>query len=396
MDCLPEELLRQILVGHLQNDDGSVIPTLSSLGVRFYRACSVNSQWKAILTDEYTPRRVSVAVSFNELEEKLLPIFTEESSDSKASNRNSTFPRVLETLLGRIDLLGSGYTCLDGTAFSAALHTLCQQPNAIQTLSIDAPDCWRSKVAFDCRSIEGLGLLEELRVRNFKDLMGMECLPSGLKVLDIKYGELYQRDVLSSHGCSILDIPPHLKHLKKLCVCKEGTIGVIARQLLQQVQEVTLEAKFLLVAVDTLDESIVSLFKNPFLEGAYVPPHILADWTMIEASHRATDLTCSQLLEKISNSGRLHRLRIKEEANSIKVVPADPYNEREMLQWIASISEHQSQLLFGMNGVELRDRLDLLLAMKRRSGMDVSKLLGVDIHIDDQLVEFTVCGSGEG
>ncbi len=95
---------------------------------------------------------------------------------------------------------------------------------------------------------------------------------------------------------------------------------------------------------------------------------VLGDWDMIEASHRATDLTCSQMLEQIARQSTLRRLRIVEEAGSIKVVPVEDGDEIRSLSWVSSISEHQSQLMYGLSGSEFQDRRDLLLAAKLRRG----------------------------
>ena len=171
-----------------------------------------------------------------------------------------------------------------------------------------------------------------------------------------------------------MDLPGHLRQLEHVRVEKKGTVGIVARQLLEQCREVEVVCKYLLVAVSVVDEAdrgIVELFRNPFVEGRYVPPHVLADWDMIEASHRATDLTCSEFLNQLGGErrpGTLRLLSILEEANSIKIIPAHPGEECESLRWVSSISEHQQQLLFGFSVEEFQSRADLLVAAKARRG----------------------------
>lgn len=111
---------------------------------------------------------------------------------------------------------------------------------------------------------------------------------------------------------------------------------------------------------------------------------------MIEASHRATDVTCSQLLEQIARAPRLKRLRIRfqrSEEASVKVIPTTRGEEVESLQWVSSISSHQSQLLFGFNGEEFRGRLDVLVGVKSRRGVAceaLKRLRVVDVDVMEQ------------
>jgi hypothetical protein len=113
---------------------------------------------------------------------------------------------------------------------------------------------------------------------------------------------------------------------------------------------------------------------------------------MIEASHRATDLTCTQMLEQIARQNTLRRLRIVEEAGSIKVVPVRYQDEIVSLSWVSSISEHQSQLMYGLSGSEFQDRRDLLLAAKIRRGADCGwlKRLHIATSEESNLCEFEV------
>jgi hypothetical protein len=113
---------------------------------------------------------------------------------------------------------------------------------------------------------------------------------------------------------------------------------------------------------------------------------VLSDWDMIEASHRATDLTCSQMLEQLAERQNvLRRLRIVEEAGSIKVVPAEDGDEIPSLTFVSSISEHQSQLMYGLSGSEFQERRDLLLAAKLRRGAhaELQKLNRLNIVTSD-------------
>lgn len=404
MDALPEELLRLILVKFLSlsaEEDGrrtgttsragTTSTTLSTVAKRFAHGCSTSRDFRAILMDTYTPQQISVAITFDELA-VLTQYLSTLADPRRARPGTSSARRLFETWVGELELLGDPHVQQTTKIFSTTLDEFSAVPNALKRLHITAPEHWRSEV-FECDVLEGLSGLEELTIHKFKDVHMMRQLPRSLKRLDIGYGGIFHRDVLSSHGISILDLPQHLE-LEHLRVSKRGTVGVVLRQLLEQTATVEVDCKYLLigVTVEDPDGAIVSLFRNPFLEGRYVPPHVLADWDMIEASHRATDLTCSQMLEQIARAHLLRRLRVSEEAGSVKVVPVSEGDEMASLRWVSSISEHQSQLMFGLSGSEFQARRDVLLGTKLRRGAACGWLKRLEIVCpeDDSWCEFLV------
>eukprot|EP00890_Picochlorum_soloecismus_P002509 jgi/Picsp_1/3259/NSC_06099-R1_hypothetical protein CHLNCDRAFT_58449 [Chlorella variabilis] len=153
--------------------------------------------------------------------------------------------------------------------------------------------------------------------------------------------------------------------LEYLEVRKSGTLGLITRQLVDQCKTVQVDALYLLLGVTVTDQELVQLYQRPYREGAYVPPHILGDWDAIETSHRAADSACTSLLEFLAHSPELESIQFGGMCSeSVKIVPALPQQELDMLLWISKITEQASSLLFGMSGIELMDRLIQLVQMR--------------------------------
>ena len=411
MDDLPEELIRLILVqalgGSEEGERTQRSAPISCIAKRFANASMTCKEFRAILMDTYTHETIGCRMTLDEL-----GVVVPRLRGQCTGEHGGALNRLFDTYIGRLDLIGAdddeddddddkddeeddddkddddelnaGTRRFSLPSFFTSLSALAAFSNVLEELSITAPERWRSR-SFDCRVVEDMGRLRSLTVHKFKDLDGMQRLPGSIRRLDVKFGQVFVPYLLSSHGISILDLPGHLQ-LEAVRVEKDGTVGLVARQLLEQCREVEVVCKYLLMAVSVVDEAergIVSIFRNPFLEGRYVPPHVLADWDMIEASHRATDLTCSEFIEQLGSSDRSEGLRlltIQEEANSIKVIPATPGDECESLRWVSSISEHQQQLLFGFSGEEFQARADLLLAAKARRGAECGHLRRVKIE----------------
>ncbi len=290
MDGLPEELLRLIMVKYLSLPAEEDVPTTSTTGTtsttsttncpplatvakRFACGCMTSKDLRTILVDTYTPQQVSVTITFDEM--AVLTRYLSTLEDPRRSPQAPSSARHLfATWVGGIDLIGGSHVHRTTKIFFTALEEFSAVPNALKRLHITAPEHWRSEV-FDCEVLGGLNGLEEIKIDRFNDLRMMRCLPSSVRRLEIGYGGIFDMDVLSSHGISILDLPSHLR-LEYLRVSKRGTVGIVLRQLLKQVATVEVDCKYLLVGVtvEDPDNSIVSLFRNPFLEGRYVPPHV--------------------------------------------------------------------------------------------------------------------------
>ena len=290
MDTLPEELLRLIMVEYLalpahtaqtahtahtaQTAQMAQTVSLSTLSRRFAHVCMVNKDLRKILMDTYTPRQVSVTLTFDELAHLNRYLSTLEDP-RRALPGPSSARRLFDTWVGGMDLVGEAHVHRSMKIFTTALEEFCTVvPNALKRLHITAPDHWRD-IEFDCEVLAELHGLEELRVDKFGDLFGMRYLPPSIRRLEVGYGGVFEVDVLSSHGISILNLPPHLE-LEYLRVTKRGTVGVVLRQLIGQAETVDIDCKYLLVGVtvEDPDNAIVSMFRSPFLVGRYVPPHV--------------------------------------------------------------------------------------------------------------------------
>ena len=293
MDTLPEELLRLIMVEYLalpahtahtaqraqraqtaQTAQRAQTVSLSTLSRRFAHVCMVNKDLRKILMDTYTPRQVSVTLTFDELAHLNRYLSTLEDP-RRALPGPSSARRLFDTWVGGMDLVGEAHVHRSMKIFTTALEEFCTVvPNALKRLHITAPDHWRD-MEFDCEVLAELHGLEELRVDKFGDLFGMRYLPPSIRRLEVGYGGVFEVDVLSSHGISILNLPPHLE-LEYLRVTKRGTVGVVLRQLIGQAETVDIDCKYLLVGVtvEDPDNAIVSMFRSPFLVGRYVPPHV--------------------------------------------------------------------------------------------------------------------------
>lgn len=177
-----------------------------------------------------------------------LHAFSDSSDTTETSgdlNWNDTEHR---SLLSQI--LGSG------------LDTIAQECQNLRRLTIVLPDAARDTSVFDSTWIGELSRLERLELRRFKDYQ-LDCLPVSLSSLVLEYGQVWVRDILSSHSISVLSLPEQCK-LEYLEVRKSGTLGLICRQLGDQCKTVHVDALYLLLGV-TVAGVYVSFSSNPFV-----------------------------------------------------------------------------------------------------------------------------------
>ena len=274
MEGLPHELLREVLVHYLSESESPLpLDTLAKRFTHWYATCQ---DFRSILLESYTPKQIAVSVEFDELPKvtTYLSLLRDPRRETPPELSQSSARRLFDTWIGELVLIGDRHTHRSMKIFSTALTEFAAFPNSLKRLHVTAPEHWRSEM-FDCEILEEMRCLEELKVDKFYDLSMMRSLPKTIRRLDIGYGEVFDMNVLTSHGISILDLPGDMQ-LDHLRVSKLGTVGLILSQLLKQTAEVEVDCKYLLVAVTVTDpdESIVSLFRNPFLEGRYVPPHV--------------------------------------------------------------------------------------------------------------------------
>lgn len=119
----------------------------------------------------------------------------------------------------------------------SCLHKLCE-------LSIDRCPAWTT---FTAGPLKKLTALTRLSVRGCHDY-SLDELPGSVRDLTLGYGEIWERDVLSSHGISIPVLPARLS-LEFLRLEKQGAIGLPMDLLWNSCVNIEVEAMFVLSAV---------------------------------------------------------------------------------------------------------------------------------------------------
>lgn len=118
----------------------------------------------------------------------------------------------------------------------------------LRRLRIELPEEARNIECFQSGWVQDLHMLKQLSLSKFREYQ-LENLPDSIDTLNIEYGEIWVRDVLSSHSISILTLPPQLKELRQLTVRKTGVVGIVATQLLKTCQRVEIHAMYTLLGV---------------------------------------------------------------------------------------------------------------------------------------------------
>eukprot|EP00889_Picochlorum_renovo_P004899 jgi/Picre1/31929/NNA_007277.t1 len=374
-NMLPQDVLGIILMKYVTKSEetlagmdgahGSV--SLSTLQKRLWTASSVCSSWRHSLKDSSCMGDIHIKLNIYEV---LMLCQPRDGESHQPAPPRSLFDFLHNTATGMVIIpcrnnQGAGemlqYT--NPSSFLQDVATLAPQLEFLQFLEVNLPDTWRNNSSFRAETIRSLKCLKELVLRKFT-LYDFEHLPGSLRHLTIEYGEIWEKDILTSHSISIVNIPSGI-FLETLSVKKIGVVGVITRQALHQVVHLNLDAMYVLMSVVVEDTELLDVFQRPYREGAYVPPHILGDWNAVETSHRATDAACTVLLESMGNSETLQSMTISGEgAHSLKIIPSLPGQEYRMLSWISSITEQASSLLYGMNGEEFQERLAALKMMR--------------------------------
>jgi len=369
MDAIPTELLSMILTMYISNSDQDDAVRLRELQNRILTASLVSKSWNKVLSDNLHDSSVHTVMDVNEVAHVVC-------------SRSSSLAERLFSRVGGLhvkDMPGEASSSSSSSVddYREVLPKILQGIRVISTfahhisyLNVELPEGCRNISSFDCSILEAFPRLKELHLKKFKTIENLKYhFPEHIKRLYIEYGEIWMRNNLHSHSISIFDLPPHA-HLDFCRIQKPGTLGVISRQIMEQITECEIDSLFLLMSVAVDDPELVDMFQKPYKEGAYVPPHILGDWEVVEMSHRATDRACTILLESLQTSPTLQTLAISGEASqSVKIVPSVAMKESEDLSWISSITEQASSLLYGMSGEELSHRLDLLHVMNVRESL---------------------------
>ena len=398
MDCIPTDVLGVIILHYLRAQDEILdkkllenekgidkeAVRLGELRRRVACAFMVCSTWKALLQDEHAVHDGGIYTHLSLKEASKL--FELDGFSSQCIDR-VIFSRVSGVIICSTSNMEpwtywDDYPLIENT-LRIFIPRFCPQLNY---LCLEMPDSCRTLSEFDCSLLTDYTNLDSLVLKKFKNYSRLEELPISLKKLQIEYGEIWERDVLTSHSASIFSLGPHVM-LEEVYIEKTGVLGIISRQAMDQIQKLTVNAMYILIGVTIDDEELVELFQKPYKEGAYVPPHILGDWNAVETSHRATDTTCTLMLQNLSQSKALKALVFAGEgAQSLKIIPALFGNEGLTLQWISGVTEQSSSLLYGMSGEELKDRLHVLQMMK---GMESTKALEIVTPQDSHQHTFT-------
>jgi hypothetical protein len=169
----------------------------------------------------------------------LYPAFTSGNNDSCETSRDTNWNDTEHTLL-----------------LSKSLGSIAHRCQNLRCLTILLPDAARDVSLFDSKWIRELKRLERLELRRFKDYQ-LDCLPVSLRSVVLEYGQVWVRDILSSHSISVLSLPVQCK-LEHLEVRKAGTLGLITRQLVEQCKTVHVDALYLLLGVTVSGMLLVS------------------------------------------------------------------------------------------------------------------------------------------
>lgn len=363
---LPQDVLGIILMKYVTKSEEPVDGTrdsvsLSTLQKRLWTAFAVCSSWRQSVKDSSCMGDIHVKLDIYEALKLCQP--TDGESDHQPPSR-SLFDFLYNTATGMIIIPSWNGHILQYKCPSSFLQHVAMLAPRLEYLEVELPDTWRNNSSFIADTIKSLKSLKELVLRKFT-MYDLEHLPGSLCHLTLEYGEVWEKDILTSHSISIVNIPSGI-FLESLSVKKIGVVGVITRQALQQVAHLSIDALYVLISVAVEDTELLDVFQRPYREGAYVPPHILGDWNAVETSHRATDAACTVLLESMGNSETLwSSMTISGEgAHSIKIIPSLSGQEYYTLSWISGITEQASSLLYGMNGEEFQERLAALTMMR--------------------------------
>ena len=132
--------------------------------------------------------------------------------------------------------------------FKHGLQTLIANGQDLLYLYIEAPDAWRTFAVFDVNWISMCTQLQVLALKHFKSYVLYKGLSPSLRSLSLEFGEIWVREILSSHSISTVDLPDNLR-LQHLHIAKHGTVGLACEQVMAQCEEVLVDAMYVLLGV---------------------------------------------------------------------------------------------------------------------------------------------------
>ncbi len=229
----------------------------------------------------------------------------------------------------------------------------------LRALAVAQPRAWRPRaaLAFDAAPLAALPRLERLALSGFTEYR-LPALPPRLRRLSLEFAGRFVDAAPSTHGISVLRLPAGAR-LEKLRVAKDGVLGLALDEAWDAAADVALRGTHLLLAVPVGDDGFVHTFRRPYVEGNYVPPHILADMNAVEESNGVAEATASWFLEALAaRAGPLRRLAVAGgAAASVKLVPAPPGGGAEAVAFLHRVTQDAKlDYLFGHSGAELAAR----------------------------------------
>lgn len=257
--------------------------------------------------------------------------------------------------------------------------------DSLQSLSLHNPTngrCTKPSVHsldhFDCAVLEGLRCLRSLEMNGYYSYH-LDGLPKLLETLNLGFRGVWKAHVLSSHDISLVELPSYLR-LQSLKVKKAGVLGIDLDQLSSSCRHVTIDAMFALAGVPMEDENLVKTFLRPYMEGDYVPPHILADQEAVEMSALAADKAAIYMLGFLARCSFLESISfVGDCAKSVKIIPALSGESTILSQvdFVHGVTAQASLYLFGCSGAEFLDRLMDMTAVGRLADNHL------EIYVDD-------------
>uniref|UniRef100_A0A1D1ZSJ1 F-box domain-containing protein n=2 Tax=Auxenochlorella protothecoides TaxID=3075 RepID=A0A1D1ZSJ1_AUXPR len=210
---------------------------------------------------------------------------------------------------------------------------LIQQPalQHLQDLELILPET--SVVQHRVSHLLRLPRLTSLRLHNIHGLHLVDCCPT-LQHLEVRMPHYYPMPAPASwrlesgtyaevgsfpHSFSMYKQPG----LRTFRLHVEGDLALQLGQLTHVCEDVSVEATTILLGVEQAEGSpLVDLFSWPYEEGDFVPPHIWGDPAALEASHRACEEACDQMIQRLGQQGPdLKTLRLASDV-SLKIIPA--------------------------------------------------------------------------
>lgn len=230
---------------------------------------------------------------------------------------------------------------------------------------------------FDCAALHSLQGLLTLDLNGYRHY-SLNGIPEAIQNLSIGFGGIWEPRVLSSHDIALVDLPQSAT-LRTLKIHRMGVVGFDLKQLVDQCQYVEINAMFALAGIPIADNTLVNNFRRPYVEGDYVPPHILADQEAVEMSTLAANRAGGYMVSLLSESKLLKCISFSGDcARSLKVIPAFQSADNStvsQVEFIHNVTAQALLYLFGLSGAEILDRALDMVATGRLDDKRISILI---------------------